>query len=116
MQTFKNLPLLAACLLTDEPITLHNLPAIGDVQTMVHLLARRVAELEQQIFDEGEGGGRGTTSTVNRTWDGVWDAAALDIYLEAPMKSVPGTRMAFAGLIDAADRKALILYLEAQSK
>ena len=47
---------------------------------------------------------------------GVWDAAALDIYLEAPMKSVPGTRMAFAGLIDAADRKALILYLEAQSK
>ena len=27
------LPMLAACLLTDEPITLHNLPRIGDVRT-----------------------------------------------------------------------------------
>jgi hypothetical protein len=34
------------------------------------------AKLEQQIFDEGEGGGRGTTSNVNRNWDGVWDSAA----------------------------------------
>ena len=34
------------------------------------------AKLEQQIFDEGEGGGRGGTSNINRNWDGVWDAAA----------------------------------------
>jgi hypothetical protein len=34
------------------------------------------AKLEQQIFDEGEGGGRGTTANVNRNWDGVWDSAA----------------------------------------
>lgn len=47
---------------------------------------------------------------------GVWDEVALDAYLEAPMKALPGTRMAFAGVIDPADRKALILYLEAQSK
>ena len=45
---------------------------------------------------------------------GVWDEAALDAYLKAPMKNVPGTRMAFAGVIDATDRKALILYLEEQ--
>ncbi|PKQ00581.1 MAG: cytochrome c family protein [Alphaproteobacteria bacterium HGW-Alphaproteobacteria-13] len=45
---------------------------------------------------------------------GVWDEATLDTYLEAPMKALPGTRMAFAGVIDAADRKALILYMEAQ--
>lgn len=45
---------------------------------------------------------------------GVWDQAALDAYLKAPMKDVPGTRMAFAGVIDAADRKALILYLAEQ--
>ena len=32
------LPMLAACLLTDEPVTLHNLPMIGDVGTMVDLL------------------------------------------------------------------------------
>ncbi len=34
------------------------------------------AKLEQQVFDEGEGGGRGTTSNVNRNWDGVWNAEA----------------------------------------
>ncbi len=32
------LPLLAACLLTDEPVTLYNMPAIGDVATMGELL------------------------------------------------------------------------------
>jgi UDP-N-acetylglucosamine 1-carboxyvinyltransferase len=32
------LPLLAACLLTDEPIILHNVPEIGDVKTMGSLL------------------------------------------------------------------------------
>ncbi len=32
------LPLLAACLLTDEPVTLHNVPRIGDVHTMRALL------------------------------------------------------------------------------
>lgn len=33
------LPLLAACLLTDEPITMHNVPAIGDVKAMQALLS-----------------------------------------------------------------------------
>jgi UDP-N-acetylglucosamine 1-carboxyvinyltransferase len=33
------LPLLAACLLTDEPVTLRNLPAVGDVATMGELLS-----------------------------------------------------------------------------
>lgn len=47
---------------------------------------------------------------------GVWTDAALDTYLKAPMKDVPGTRMAFAGVIDDADRKALILYLDEQSR
>jgi len=47
---------------------------------------------------------------------GVWDEAALNAYLKQPMMAVPGTRMAFAGIPDDADRKALILYLEEQSK
>ncbi|HYE87006.1 MAG TPA: DUF5916 domain-containing protein [Vicinamibacterales bacterium] len=34
------------------------------------------AKLEQQIFDEGEGGGRGGTANINRNWDGVWESAA----------------------------------------
>lgn len=33
------LPLLAACLLTDEPLTLHNVPRIGDIETQIELLA-----------------------------------------------------------------------------
>lgn len=45
---------------------------------------------------------------------GTWDAAALDAFLAEPMKALPGTRMAFAGVIDPADRKALILYMETQ--
>ena len=32
------LPLLAACLLTDDPVTLHNVPDIGDVHTMLMIL------------------------------------------------------------------------------
>ncbi len=32
------LPLLTACLLTDEPVTLHNIPEIGDVHIMRQLL------------------------------------------------------------------------------
>jgi UDP-N-acetylglucosamine 1-carboxyvinyltransferase len=32
------LPMLAACLLTDEPVTLHNVPEIRDVGTMIELL------------------------------------------------------------------------------
>jgi UDP-N-acetylglucosamine 1-carboxyvinyltransferase len=33
------LPILAACLLTDEPVTLTNVPAITDVETMLELIA-----------------------------------------------------------------------------
>lgn len=45
---------------------------------------------------------------------GVWDAAALDAYLTAPAQTVPGGRMAFAGLAEASERDALILYLAEQ--
>jgi hypothetical protein len=34
------------------------------------------AKLEQQVFEEGEGGRRGASSNINRDWDGVWEAAA----------------------------------------
>lgn len=51
-------------------------------------------------------------SGAMRAKGGVWDEATLDQYLEQPMKALPGTRMAFAGIIDAADRKSLILYLQ----
>jgi UDP-N-acetylglucosamine 1-carboxyvinyltransferase len=41
------LPLLAACLLTDEPIILRNLPAIGDVTTMGQLLSEVGVSIEK---------------------------------------------------------------------
>ena len=40
------LPLLAACLLTDEPVTLHNVPEIRDVQAMRALLESLGATIE----------------------------------------------------------------------
>lgn len=42
------LPLLAACLLTDEPVTLHNLPLIGDVFMMVKILSELGVETSLQ--------------------------------------------------------------------
>lgn len=41
------LPALAACLLTDEPVTLHNLPDIQDVHTMLDLLADIGVQVER---------------------------------------------------------------------
>ena len=45
---------------------------------------------------------------------GVWDEANLDAYLENPRKAVPGTKMAFAGINNAEERKALIGWLKEQ--
>src|SRR5688500_6363644 len=40
------LPILAACVLTSEPVTLHNDPRIRDVDTMLALLADLGADVE----------------------------------------------------------------------
>jgi len=40
------LPILAACLLTSEPVLLHNVPRIRDVETMMALIANLGAETE----------------------------------------------------------------------
>jgi UDP-N-acetylglucosamine 1-carboxyvinyltransferase len=44
------LPMLASCLLSDKAITLHNLPAIGDVRTMRLLLQSLGVDIE--VLDE----------------------------------------------------------------
>lgn len=41
----------------------------------------------------------------------VWDEAQLNAWLTRPTDVVPGTTMAFIGMPDAAERKALIDYL-----
>jgi UDP-N-acetylglucosamine 1-carboxyvinyltransferase len=40
------LPILAACLLTDEPVVLHNVPRIRDVETMIALISALGADAE----------------------------------------------------------------------
>ena len=41
----------------------------------------------------------------------VWDEATLDAYLADPQGVVPGGRMAYAGMPDAADRRDVVTYL-----
>ena len=53
-------------------------------------------------------------SAAMKAKGGVWDEAALEAYLENPRKAVVGTKMSFAGLSNADERKALIEYLKAQ--
>jgi len=42
------LPMLAACLLTEEPVTLRNLPQINDVRVMLELLEKLGVEVSQR--------------------------------------------------------------------
>lgn len=42
----------------------------------------------------------------------TWDDKTLDAYLTNPMKMVPGTKMTFAGMADAAKRKEVIEYIK----
>jgi cytochrome c2 len=42
----------------------------------------------------------------------VWTEDVMFKYLEAPLSFMPGTKMAFAGLKDAQDRKDVIAYLK----
>ncbi len=42
----------------------------------------------------------------------VWTEAALDAYLAAPAKALPGNRMPFAGLRDPAARANVVAYLK----
>ncbi len=42
----------------------------------------------------------------------VWTEEVMSKYLENPLSFMPGTKMAFAGIKDAQDRKDLIAYLK----
>ncbi len=46
----------------------------------------------------------------------AWTPAALDAYLAAPAKAMPGNRMAFIGLKVPADRRNVIAYLKTASR
>jgi cytochrome c len=67
------------------------------------VVGRRVASLEGYKY-----------SPALKAADFVWDAPHLDAWLTNPNALAPGTAMAFAGVPDAADRQAIISYLETQ--
>lgn len=50
-------------------------------------------------------------SSAMKSTEIVWDTETLDRFLANPQQAVPGTRMPFSGLPDAAKRAALIAYL-----
>src|SRR5579862_5385346 len=56
------LPILAACLLTDEPVTLTNVPRIRDVETMLELVAGTGATAEWTGTNEVRIHGEGVSS------------------------------------------------------
>ena len=46
----------------------------------------------------------------------VWTDAALDAYLAAPAKAMPGNRMPYAGLSNPADRRNVIAYIKSMAR
>ncbi|HUG57626.1 MAG TPA: cytochrome c family protein [Candidimonas sp.] len=45
----------------------------------------------------------------------IWDEKTLSVFLEDPMKDVPGTAMGYAGIKDAQERADLIAYLKKEN-
>jgi len=67
------------------------------------ILGRQVASLEGYKY-----------SPALKSQNFVWDTARLDAWMANPNAVAPGTAMAFAGIPEAADRQAIIGYLETQ--
>ncbi|NYT62426.1 cytochrome c family protein [Alcaligenaceae bacterium] len=45
----------------------------------------------------------------------IWDEKTLNLFLENPMKDVPGTSMGYAGIPDPQERADLIAYLKKEN-
>lgn len=69
------------------------------------LVGRPVGKLEGFAF-----------SPALRNTDGTWTPDRLDAFLADPFGTIPGSRMAFAGMPDPADREALICFLTAADR
>ena len=51
-------------------------------------------------------------STAMKKYGVTWNEGALDRFLENPLKTVPGTKMGYAGVKDPQERADLIAYLK----
>jgi cytochrome c len=54
-------------------------------------------------------------STAMKRYGVTWNAETLDQFLENPLKTVPGTKMGYAGVKDPQERADLIAYLKQAS-
>src|SRR5260221_1040493 len=57
-----SLPLMVAALLTDRKLTLHNVPRLADISTMIQLLTQHGVEIGAAPGENGHA--RGTTLTL----------------------------------------------------
>ena len=56
------LPLMVASMLSDQPLTLHNVPRLADISTMMQLLRQHGVEIEATAGENGHS--HGSTSPV----------------------------------------------------
>jgi cytochrome c len=65
------------------------------------------------LFGRRAGTAPGFTSYSNAMRESkiVWDARSLDVFLQDPIKTVPGTAMGYAGIKDPGERADLIAWL-----
>jgi cytochrome c len=78
----------------------------------------RTGPLHCGLFGRKAGAAPGFTSYSDalRNSGIVWTARTLDRFLRDPAAMVPGTTMGYAGIADAADRTALIAWLQDVSR
>lgn len=77
----------------------------------------RIGPNLQSVFGRRAGSLPGYTySSAMKAQRFSWDEAKLDAWLARPSAVVPGTTMAFAGMSNPNDRRAMIAYLRSLSK
>ena len=79
------LPILAACLLTEEPCTITNVPALTDVMEMAELLEEFVAEtlgVSRQAVSKWESGASAPGTTNLMAFAKVFDVSAEELLKE----------------------------------
>lgn len=79
-----------------------------------HALAQnRVGPRHCGLFGRRAGTVKGYSySAAMKKYAVTWDENTLDRFIENPLKTVPGTRMGYAGVKDPQERADLIAYLK----
>ena len=68
------------------------------------------------VFGQQAGAHPGFTySTAMKGADFIWDGETLDHWLENPRTFLQGTKMSFAGIPDATDRRDVIAFLKVET-